>query len=121
MPVTRRWLLPFDTLAPSTARARLAAVLGPGADDAALVASELVSNAVRHAHPPIELEVTTAPTGVRIAVTALHLPGEPTPAERTQADGTGGAGLRLVRACADVWAWELVGARLTVRADLTFR
>ena len=118
MPVTRRWLLPFDTLAPSIAREHVSALVGGPFDDAALIASELVSNAIRHAHPPVELELSAASTHLRIAVTATHHPGEPTPAQREESDVSGGAGLRLVQACAEAWAWELAGLRLTVHADI---
>ena len=118
MPVTRRWLLPFDTLAPATARARVVTAAGHPLDDGELVASELVGNAIRHAHPPVELEVTVSATRLRIAVSATHRSGDPTPLERSAADGHGGAGLRLVRACTEAWSWELVGARLTVCADI---
>ena len=119
MSVTRCWLLPFDTLAPATARARVADMLGRGADDAELVVSELVSNAIRHAHAPVELAVRASSARVRLEVIATHRPGDPTPVERGQGDGSGGAGLRLVAACSEAWSWELVGARLTVRADIT--
>ena len=119
MTVTRRWLLPFDTLAPSIARAHAhAAAGGPRSDDAVLVVSELVGNAIRHAHAPIELELSASPSHLRIAVTATHHPGEPTPAERDQPDGAGGAGLRLVQACTDRWGWDLAGLRLTVHAEI---
>ena len=120
MPVTRRWLLPFDSLAPAAARARVAGVRGH-TDDAELVASELVGNAVRHGHPPIELELTATDTLLRLAVTATHHPGDTIPVARAHPDGSGGAGLRIVEACAQAWSWELLGARLTVRADVRLR
>lgn len=119
MTVTRRWLLPFETLAPSLARDHVAALVGERADDAALVVSELVGNAIRHAHPPVELQLSMSSTHLRIEVTASHHPGDPTPVERAVLDATGGAGLRLVRASADAWDWELIGRRLTVHADLS--
>ena len=118
MSVTRRWLLTFDTLAPASARARVLAAVGRRFDDAELVASELVGNAIRHGHPPVELEVTVSATQLHIAVSSTHGPGDPTPVERAHGDGTGGAGLRLVAACTTAWAWELTGARLTVRAEV---
>jgi len=117
VPELRRWLLPFDTRAPGLARARVTACLGPdGPDDAVLVVSELVGNAIRHAHPPLVLGIGIDAAAVRIEVTASHRPDEPIPQRREASDAAGGSGLRIVDACAPDWDWMLDGARLAVRA-----
>ncbi len=64
--------LPPDLHAPARARTwlveRVPELPAPVMDDALLVASELVTNAVRHGRPEIALSVRRLPDGVRIAV-----------------------------------------------------
>ena len=118
VPALRRWLLPFGSHAPAAARARLTCLLPDGAatDDAVLVASELVSNAIRHGHPPVVLGLEITADAIGIEVTASHRPDEATPHRRDAPDTAGGSGLRIVDACAPGWEWTLTGARLAVRA-----
>lgn len=77
-------------------------------DVAELLATELVSNAVRHTKGPAALRVHWSPPGtLRIgAWDADPRPPEP-PQPFVQAAGReDGRGLALVRACADVWGWQ---------------
>ncbi|WP_320781589.1 ATP-binding protein [Streptomyces sp. CRN 30] len=77
-------------------------------DLAELLATELVSNAVRHTKGPAALRVRWSGDGVlRIgAWDADPSPPEP-PAPLTRGvDAEDGRGLALVRACADVWGWQ---------------
>jgi anti-sigma regulatory factor (Ser/Thr protein kinase) len=76
-------------------------------DLAELLATELVSNAVRHTKGPAALRVRWSAGVLRIgAWDADPEPPEPpgTLAEITDAEE--GRGLALVRACADVWGWQ---------------
>jgi anti-sigma regulatory factor (Ser/Thr protein kinase) len=79
------------------------------ADDARLLASELVSNAVRHGDVPegkaITLSIQVSDATVKIAVQ------QPTPASpalilEPSAAGAGGFGLNLVARLADSWGVE---------------
>ncbi|MDQ3611601.1 MAG: ATP-binding protein [Actinomycetota bacterium] len=63
-------------------------------DDLALVVSEMVTNAVRHAGPPVALEIQTDPDAVLIAVKDGS-PNRPRPREAGQ-EAEGGRGLMLV-------------------------
>ncbi|MGP2435742.1 ATP-binding protein [Streptomyces sp. JW3] len=77
-------------------------------DVAELLATELVSNAVRHTEGPAALRVRWSGNGVlRIgAWDADPSPPEPPlPADRGL-DAEDGRGLELVRACADLWGWH---------------
>ncbi|MEU6892281.1 ATP-binding protein [Streptomyces sp. NPDC046557] len=89
--------------------------------DALVVASELVTNAVRHALAPRDREIETRfvrlPAGVRVEVhdasDAPAVPALPDP------HGDGGRGLYLVAALADRWAvGERVGPGKRVWAEL---
>jgi anti-sigma regulatory factor (Ser/Thr protein kinase) len=90
-------------------------------DDALLVLSELVANAVQHAPPLadgsiwvgwwldgrwVRLEVTDG-GGLREPRLAQHVP-----------DGVGGRGLSIVNAVASRWGVHRVGGRSTVWADI---
>jgi anti-sigma regulatory factor (Ser/Thr protein kinase) len=86
---------------PAQARAALAAYterlgLHEIHDDLVLVVSEMVTNAVRHAGPPVALEIQTDPDAVLIAVKDGS-PNRPRPRDAGQ-DAEGGRGLMLVDA-----------------------
>ncbi|MBK5305359.1 MAG: ATP-binding protein [Frankiaceae bacterium] len=97
----QRHKIELDSGARSPARARAAAAevvadlhLEPMGDDLALVVSELVTNAVRHAKPPVCLEIQADDERVTVAV-ADGSPGRPVAREPTE-DAEGGRGLALV-------------------------
>jgi anti-sigma regulatory factor (Ser/Thr protein kinase) len=112
--------------APSEARRDVQAVCGHlDADlvaDASLVVSELVTNAVQHGEPPVELTVTSGPDDVHLAVRD-HSPVEPRnagarPADRGHDVPARGFGVGLVDTLASTWgvvpepSGKLVWARL---------
>jgi two-component sensor histidine kinase len=123
MDATRTWTTdggPPDLLgAPSEARSQVRAVCRHlDADlvaDASLVASELVTNAVQHGVPPVELTVTWGVDDVHVAVRD-HSLAEPW--IRTRRPGQGGFGVQVVDALAATWGvmpergGKLVWARL---------
>lgn len=102
------------TLAPkatSPARARafvvetLAAWGREGGDDAVLVVSELVTNALLHARTPMTLTLEdTGPDTVRLAVSDGN-PQAPQPRRFSVESGTG-RGLRLLGSLASEWGVE---------------
>lgn len=109
-PLLRRHL-PCDASAPRLARQALAALdlIKSVRDDALLVASELVTNAVLHSgcDPSEEVEVVAEalPGALRIAVTD---PGrsDSAPIVKPSAGEAGGVGLRVVDALARRWGTE---------------
>jgi anti-sigma regulatory factor (Ser/Thr protein kinase) len=68
--------------------------LEPISDELALVVSELVTNAVRHAEPPVRLELQADDERVTVAV-ADGSPGRPV-ARPAPADAEGGRGLPMI-------------------------
>ncbi|MDX6199559.1 MAG: hypothetical protein QOJ79_2710 [Actinomycetota bacterium] len=85
----------------SPARARQATAemvqqlhLEPIGDELALVVSELVTNAVRHAQPPVRLEIQADDDRVTVAV-ADGSPGRPV-ARMASEDAEGGRGLAMI-------------------------
>lgn len=113
MPCTmspRQIVLPADATAPRAARAFLAdACCGRHearvVDEAQLLVSELVTNAVRYGAPPIELEVRCAGDDqleirVRDSQPTAPLPKNPGP------DAEGGRGLLLVDLVSEAWGHE---------------
>ncbi len=110
------WSLPADDTAPGLARRIVAARLGsdPVAEDACLVASELVANAVVHGLPPITLAMGDGPD---LEVSSTIRPGTTGLPEDVESRAAGGRGLRIVAACATSWSWRIGGDRLTVRAS----
>lgn len=94
-----RIAVPHDETGPAQARAAvtqdaLALGLDDLSDDVALIVSEMVTNAVRHAEPPVRLEVEVTDTEVVVAV----CDGTPSPPVRRPADddAEGGRGMLLV-------------------------
>lgn len=84
---------------PARARAMTAGVvadlhLEALGDDLALVVSELVTNAIRYAEPPVELEIQADDDAVTVAV-ADGSPGRPA-AQAAADDAEGGRGLTLI-------------------------
>ncbi|MFF0160052.1 ATP-binding protein [Streptomyces sp. NPDC005263] len=76
-------------------------------DVAELLATELVSNAVRHTKGPAALRVRWSAGVLRIgAWDADPEPPEPPGSFEQPGEGEGGRGLALVRACADLWGWQ---------------
>ncbi|MET7361059.1 ATP-binding protein [Streptomyces sp. NPDC005562] len=75
-------------------------------DMAELLATELVSNAVRHTKGPAALRVRYADGVLRIGAWDAD-PTPPAPPPRMADPGAErGRGLDLVRACADGWGWH---------------
>ncbi len=117
---TQRWPLPEDHSAARLARTRVGeAVKGwPKADDAILIASELVANAVDHGAGPIFLLLEATVDRVRIGVENAPTDRLPAPREAGTNDSRG-RGLAMVAALADEWGWEAHDDRLLVWAELT--
>lgn len=86
------------------------------ADDAALVVTELVSNAVDHATGPVGLTVTRTTSGMRIDVSdrSSSLP-QPRP---VQVDSARGRGLIIVAALSRSWGAEPTSDGKVVWAEL---
>ncbi|WP_432028911.1 ATP-binding protein [Streptomyces sp. 1222.5] len=77
-------------------------------DTAELLATELVSNAVRHTKGPAALRVRRTAQGV-VWIGAWDTDPGPPPAPRPLGqvvESEDGRGLGLVRACADHWGWR---------------
>ncbi|MEU9240842.1 ATP-binding protein [Streptomyces sp. NPDC048385] len=77
-------------------------------DVAELLATELVSNAVRHTKGPAALRIRWSPPGtLRIGAWDAdpEPPEPPVPLERL-GEVEEGRGLALVRACSDLWGWQ---------------
>ncbi len=122
-----RLALDLPKTADAPARARRA-IEGLGLEDpeqasASLLASELVTNAVRHsgagAGDPIELRVEVGSTSLRMSVTDTG-GGFAVTAELPEPGVTGGFGLFLIERLAESWGVE-TSARTTVWLELGFR
>lgn len=87
------------------------------AQDAELVTSELVTNAIRHGIRPVELRLTTLPDRVRIAVLDSNTQAVPesTPAEDLD---EGGRGLALIEHLCLDWGHEVGPSGKQVWAEL---
>lgn len=119
--------LPFTPASAAVARQQLLEWMGSleardeRRDDARLVVSELVGNAVRHARPlsdgTMQVAWVAGPGGLDIAVTDGGARTEP---ERVDADVSdlAGRGLAIVETLADRWWVESSRCRTTVHAVL---
>lgn len=73
---------------------------------AELLATELVSNAVRHTKGSTGLRVYWSPPGTSRIGTWDTDPQPPKPPRPFGGEAEDGRGPALVRACADVWGWQ---------------
>ena len=109
-----QWMLPEDLSAARAAREQVAASLEGRAelDDALIVASELVANAVRHGRPPFELCLEITLDSVLVTVTNHGDHFDPSIVDPA-VDADPGRGLAIVRALSQrVGSWlrgDLVG------------
>ena len=120
-------LLPFTASSVSVARRRLvsdliaAGVYDPAICDVALVISELLSNALRHAGPLPGSKIRVAwridADGVRVSVSDGGGPTVPELGEPTQA-ATGGRGLRIVEKLSRRWGTSADEDGTTVWAEV---
>ena len=85
-------------------------------EDARLVVSELVTNAILHAGTDIEVIVVVRSDAVRIEVTDL---GGGVPSSRPVEGTTSGRGLPIVEALGGQWGVLQLGAGKTVWCELT--
>ncbi|MFD7770808.1 ATP-binding protein [Streptomyces sp. NPDC059787] len=115
MPENEPWeyslYIPHDLRAVTVSRRTLRLILTVHGlirlvDVAELLATELVSNAVRHTKGPAGLRVRWSPPGtLRIGAWDAD-PQPPEPPRPFEDETEDGRGLALVRACADVWGWQ---------------
>jgi anti-sigma regulatory factor (Ser/Thr protein kinase) len=77
-------------------------------DDAILLASELITNAVTHGEPDITMQLRLSPPSIGVAVTdhGLDLPSPRQP--RPSPGAVHGRGLRLIDALASTWGIDSV-------------
>lgn len=122
--------LDFHGASVRAARERLRKELGsrcPASrmEDARLVVSELVANALRHARPlddhTIAVGWSVRPDVLRLTVTDGGSPSS-VPAPRRPGDlATGGRGLKIVQSLVQRWGVESQEASTTVWAELALR
>jgi pimeloyl-ACP methyl ester carboxylesterase/anti-sigma regulatory factor (Ser/Thr protein kinase) len=91
--------------------------VGDLAEDAALVASELVTNALRHGLPPVSLAVSLEAATLRVAVHDGRPEALPLPRDLRD-DETNGRGLVIVGRLAQRWGWDRDESGKSVWADL---
>jgi anti-sigma regulatory factor (Ser/Thr protein kinase) len=123
-------LLPFAASSVGAARRRLvsdlvaADVCDPAVCDVALVISELLSNALRHAEPlpgsTIRVAWSIDGDSVRVSVSDGGGPTVPELGEPTQA-ATGGRGLRIVQKLSRRWGTSRGDDGATVWAEVPLR
>ena len=90
------------------------------ADDAALLVTELVSNAVRHAHTSVEVAVSLLPGAIRVEVSDSD-PGSTVARVAVSEDAEGGRGLAIVQSLANRWGVSTHPAGKTVWFELDGR
>lgn len=105
------WVFPADASSVRLARAAVTAILGTGGwdeegiDDAALMTSELATNAVMHARSSYTLSIDLDGSHVRVEVRDAS--AEPPRVSHVDPLGeNGGRGLAIVDAIADRWGSE---------------
>ena len=113
-------LLPQSVEAPGLARSALRRwIVAFGCtdefvEDAALLVSEAVTNAVLHARSAPRLLVAVVEGRLRIEV---HDASWDLPVPRASGVAVGGQGLRIVADVADAWGWSMTGAGVLVWSE----
>ena len=115
-------ILSNDLLAPREARQAVARFLSTAhlsqlTDDAQLLASELVTNAVRHATGPIEVRAYVRDGFLRLEVGDSCCDQGPEP-RQASADDEGGRGMELIDKLSSRWGWRIRGPIKVVWLDL---
>lgn len=114
--------LSADHRAPAEARAHVrdtltAWGLAAAIDDAQILVSELVTNAVRHGSGPVELTLGRADGFIVLAVTDAAADLPPNPRDAADSD-PGGRGMFLINAMSARWGWRQEPASKTVWVEL---
>ena len=113
-------VLTFDrtSAAPREARQRIREVTKHRVDDATLLVSELVTNAVKYGPEEGQIRLIVGEDGERTRYTVHDAGLGPLPEMRAQDDPEpGGHGLRLVDAVADRWGVERGSTRVWFELD----
>jgi anti-sigma regulatory factor (Ser/Thr protein kinase) len=115
-------ILPNDLRAPREARQAVARFLARAdlpqlIDDAQLLASELVTNAVRHARGPISVHANVRDGFLRLEVTDSSVDRCPHPRD-ADPDDEGGRGMELVEKMSARWGWRTTESSKVVWLDL---
>jgi anti-sigma regulatory factor (Ser/Thr protein kinase) len=118
-------VVPNDPAAPGRVRRSLSAFLTATnlaqlTDDVLLLATELVTNAVRHARGPIDVRVHVQDGMLRLEVadaTVEHGPQR----RRAGAHDDGGRGIELVERLSSRWGWDVIGPTKVVWLELPTR
>jgi anti-sigma regulatory factor (Ser/Thr protein kinase) len=102
--------LPADVAAPAIARQHLTDYSGgmPAQliDDALLLVSELVTNAVEHGRPEIVLTIRPSPPGIGVSVRDSGQGRPVRPNSKPSSTETRGRGLRIVDTLSSAWGVE---------------
>ena len=114
--------LPNDLRAPREARLAITQFLTRAGlpqliDDAQLLASELVTNAVQHACGPIKVRASLTDGFVRIEVSDAAATSAPAPRHAEPTD-EGGRGMELVEKLSVRWGWKVTPESKVVWLDL---
>ena len=115
-------ILPNDLRAPREARQAIAQFLtGAGVpdliDDAQLLASELVTNAVRYARGPIAVRAYIRDGFLHLEVCDAAADCAPRP-RTADADDEGGRGMELIEKLSTRWGWRITEHSKIVWLDL---
>ncbi len=86
-------------------------------DDAQLLASELVTNAVKHANGPIDVRAYVRDGYLRLEVGDFAADSTPLP-RQAHAEDEGGRGMEIVEKLSARWGWRLRGPVKVVWLDL---
>lgn len=119
MSVTFTWTLPHNSTAPAQGRWRVRELSSTEIEtvDAELVVTELITNAWKHGHGEITLQVEVAEEFLRIEVCSAA-EGEPVPSDVEDAVEASGRGLMMIEGLAERWGFDRRGDVVCVWADV---